>query len=534
MKFITSQNLTAVFIFLTIGLSAQNNYSKGLESISKAELKDHIYFLASDYMNGRVGPSTEYEIAAQYVASQYASAGLQVLGSEMESMDGYFQNVPFVKLDLEKRSSMILKSKTGEEEFLHNEHYKVWYTGNLSEDPMNVIFVGYGIQEPGLGWDDLKGLDLEGNMVVMMSGAPFKQDKAVFPDSIHQKYLGSSGLNPRIENLMEHKVAAIIFAFDSSMIAKYPFSTELSYLDSCQYKYLGHSGKAEYPISYFTEDTLIHAIFKDQKSSPALIEEKGLDYYATFQLEDVQMISNYPLKDRKELSLKNVVAMVPGTDSALSHEIITVGAHLDHISLSSAEVANGADDNASGCAGVMEIAEAIAMNPPRRTVAFISYAAEEMGHYGSDFFVNQGPLALENIKFNVNLDMIGRTKKENLATGAHYVLGPAEFEKELQPFITKINEESINWPLIFDFHHPAAGQSDHASYAKKGIPCFFFFSGRHEDLHQAGDDPDKIEYDKVEAISRLAYLITMELANMEEVPEFGGLAASREELQVGD
>ena len=88
------------------------------------------------------------------------------------------------------------------------------------------------------------------------------------------------------------------------------------------------------------------------------------------------------------------------------------------------------------------------------------------------------------------------------------------------PFISEINEASIQYPLIYDFDHRFSGSSDHASYSKAGIPSFFFFSGDHEDLHTPGDDADKIEYDKAVKLSKLAYLITMKLANMDEVPDF--------------
>lgn len=514
--------LTGLLLSLAGGLSAQGNHTQALESITEAELRDHIYFLASDYMNGRVGTSPEYEIAARYAASQFASGRLQAVESDKQCMDGYFQNVPFQKIVLDKKISWVLSTKEGEQEFLHNEHYKVWWGRHLSEESMEVVFVGYGIQEPELGWDDFEGLDLEGKLAIIMPGAPMKKGEAVFPDSIHQKHLGYRAFMSRAEKLFELKAAALVLVFDSTMKAKYPFSEEHSFLEEVHYQYYGYSedDSPQNPMIYIAKDEVILKIFQGQKSSPALIEEKGLKKYRTFQLEDVRVETRFPVLERSEISLKNVVAMVPGTDSALSKEYITVGAHLDHVTLFSGQVANGADDNASGSAGVMEIAEAVAMDPPRRSVVFITYTAEEMGMEGSDFFVNSGPLAIENIKFNVNLDMIGRTTKENMETRAHYVLGPAEYEDGLVPFISGINENSVNWPLIFDFHHRFSGSSDHANYAKHGIPCFLFFSGFHEDLHGPGDDPEKIEYDKAMAISRLAYLITMELANMDKVPSF--------------
>ena len=168
------------------------------------------------------------------------------------------------------------------------------------------------------------------------------------------------------------------------------------------------------------------------------------------------METQFTVLETKEISLKNVVGIVKGTDPELSDQFITVGAHLDHVAYPTGEVANGADDDASGSAGVMEIAEAVAKNPPRCSVVFIA----------------------------------------------------------------EINDETIQYPLIFDFDHRHSGSSDHASYHDAGIPAFFFFSGEHEDLHKPGDDAAKIEYDKAVKISRLAYLITMKLANMDEVPDF--------------
>ena len=184
------------------------------------------------------------------------------------------------------------------------------------------------------------------------------------------------------------------------------------------------------------------------------------------------------------------------------------------------QVANGADDNASGTAGVMEIAEAMAKNPPRRSVIFIAYTAEEMGLLGSHYFVNAGPVPKEEIKFNVNLDMIGRSGPGNEETRSHYVVTDQDHLAAIEKFISVINDETIKYPLIFDNGSSITGSSDHASYLDVGIPAFFFFSGKHADLHTPGDDADKIDYNKAMEISRLAFLVAEKLANMDEVPGF--------------
>jgi len=511
-----------LFLF-PVRLSGQDTPSPALESITQAELRDHIYFLASDYMAGRAGPSGEYEIAAQYAATQFAAGGLQPLSADTGNMNGWFQEVPYQKVTLDDEPTWSLYTKEGEKVFRHNEDYKIFEGRYLPDESMEVVFVGYGIHEPDYGWDDFKGLDVEGKMVVLMSGAPVEKEKSVLPDSLHKQYSSMMGLQSKAMPIIRQKPAAVVLALDKQLSAMLPFERIPSQLKEEMYLYQGPAGEQgdlRIPMIYLVRDTLLQVLFKDQKTGPARIAEQGMKKYQTFVLKDLMVETRFPVKERKELTLKNVVACVPGTDPELSQEYIAVGAHLDHVKLPNGQVANGADDNASGSAGVLEIAEAVALDPPRRSVVFITYTAEEMGLQGSHYFVNAGPLALEDIKFNVNLDMIGRTTEENKETRSHYVLGSSLYEAKLVPFISEINEATIQWPLIYDFRHAYSGSSDHASYSDQGIPSFFFFSGSHKDLHTAGDDPEKIEFDKAESISRLAYLITMELANMQVVPDF--------------
>jgi hypothetical protein len=394
----------------------------------------------------------------------------------------------------------------------------------MPDAAMDVVFAGYGISEPELGWDDYKNLDIDGKMVLVMSGAPMKKGKAVLPDSIHQQYNSMMGLQKKIFPLFQQRPASIVLVLDKETSARMPFDYIPSNFSDEMYKYLGSKEGVEgfrIPMIYIVRDEVVRTIFEGQSYDPVNIAEDGIKKYKTYQLEDISIETQFSVSKRSEVLLKNVVGVVKGTDPELSKEYIVVGAHLDHVASGSEAVANGADDNASGSAGVMEIAEAMAMNPPLRSVIFIAYAAEEMGLNGSHYFVNSGPVDIADMKFNVTLDMIGRTTAENQETQAHYVVGIPEYMAKLEPFIAEINDASIQYPLIFDSSPDHSGSSDHASFQNVGIPAFFFFSGMHEDLHRPGDDADKIEYDKAVKLSRLAYLITMKVANMEEVPAFG-------------
>jgi hypothetical protein len=515
------------FLIMTLSIS-QSSYGQGedsspIESITEAEMRDHIYFLASDYLGGRVAPSAEYEIAAQYVATQFAAGGLQPLSSEEGNMDGYFQEVPYEKVVFGDEATWTLQSKTGKKEFIHNEDYKILEGRSIPEGPMDVVFAGYGIHEPDHGWDDFENIDIAGKMVLVMAGAPMKKGEAVLPDSLHQQYNSMMGLQMKALPVIKMEPAAVVLLLDKQTSAMIPFDKIPNRFSKEMYQYLGTEDSkvdSKIPMVYLVKDEVVTALFEGQKYDPVNIEEDGIKKYKTYQLEDVSMETRFSVLDRSEVMLKNVVGMVQGTDPELNKQFIAVGAHLDHVAFPDGQVANGADDNASGSAGVMEVAEAVAQDPPRRSVVFIAYTAEEMGLQGSHFFVNAGPLPLEDMKFNVNLDMIGRTTAENKETRSHFVLGDSKYGSKMVPFISEINEASIQYPLIYDFDHRFSGSSDHASYSNAGIPSFFFFSGDHEDLHTPGDDADKIEYDKAVKISKLAYLITMKLANMDEVPDF--------------
>jgi hypothetical protein len=487
-------------------------------------MRDHIFFLASDYMGGRIGPSAEYEIAAQYVASQFAAAGLEQVSSDVENMKGFFQEVPFAKETFSDEMKWNLSSKAGKKEFVHNEDFKILEGRKMSQENLDVVFAGYGISEPGHGWDDFEKIDIEGKMVIVLAGAPQKKGKAVLPDSLHKQYSSMMGLQKKLMPVIKRKPASILLVLDKQMSAILPFDMFPSNFSEVSYRYLkpgdGPQGLS-IPMIFLAKDEVVRTLFEGQKYDPVNIEEDGIKKYRCYQLEEVSVKTEYTLLESEEIFLKNVVGMVKGTDPDLAGQYITLGAHLDHVASGGPAVANGADDNASGSAGVMEIAEAIAMNPPRRSVVVIAYAAEEMGLCGSHYFVNAGPLSQEEILFNVNLDMIGRTAKENEETRSHYVLADEKYIGDIEHFISEINQESIQYPLVFKNEDDLPGSSDHASYSDVGIPSFFFFSGMHRDLHTPGDDPEKIEYDKAVKLSQLAYLITMKLANMDEVPAFG-------------
>ncbi|HKL67264.1 MAG TPA: M20/M25/M40 family metallo-hydrolase [Bacteroidales bacterium] len=517
MKIITKTILISLMILLLpSALKAQ------LETISADELKGHIHFLASDFMNGRVGPSEEYEIAAQYVASQFAAAGLKPAIEINDSTKSFFQGVPFVKTKYNDKLNWNIKIDGELLSFEHREDFKIMYGSKLNHDHTGIAWAGYGIEETDHGWNDFENMDVAGKVIVCISGAPVKNGTPVLPEDVHNKYTGPNGFRAKFGNLFSKGAEALVMV-DINGSSGVPFEMMPSEFRTEKYVYKDMRNRrrsSRIPSIYFVKPSFLQAIMKGNPNSPFLYSDNLLKNYKPQILEGVYLDSKVEILNEDIIYTNNVVGLVEGTDPELKNEYITVGAHLDHVKKLNGQVCNGADDNASGSAGVIEIAEALALKPCKRSVVFITYTAEEMGLCGSRYFVGSGEYPIENIRFNLNMDMIGRSDNKNKESRAHYVVTNKKYLAELETFINELNNGITDFPLIFDDDEHSPGGSDHQSFISQEIPAFFFFSGVHEDLHKPGDDPEKIDYAKAEDICKLGYTITEKLANMDEVPNF--------------
>jgi len=523
-------NRTVIFItllsvsFFSAGpLRAQQQSDPGYNSITEAGLRSHIYFLASDYMNGRVSTTPEYAIAAQYVASQFAAAGLKPLVMKEGGKPGYMQGLPFARTLYNDQMFWTVTCKGLETKLVHNTEFKILTGNKFNYDHLPLVYVGYGIEEPAHDWNDLKDLDLTGKIAVCLTGAPVKDGKPLLPKAIHEKYSGKRGYFFKAFGGLSGKGAAAVIMVDPDGSSNLVFNDINSSFTAQKTNFVG-SQRTNYmsaPRSsvFLAKPAFLDVIMPGMKNNPNG-QADILKNYKPQMLEKTFLNSQLELLKEDTLYSNNVIGIVPGTDSLLRDEYIIVGGHLDHVSPQQGQPCNGADDNASGSAGVIEIARAVAMNPCKRTMVFVTWSAEEMGLLGSSYFLKSGLIPKEKIKFNINMDMIGRTGKENEATRAHYVVSNKKYVKELTAFINGLNNGVTDFPILFNDDEHSPGGSDHMSFIQAGIPAFFFFSGVHDDLHNPGDDPEKIDYPKAARICRLGYLIAEKLGNMEVVPTF--------------
>lgn len=235
---------------------------------------------------------------------------------------------------------------------------------------------------------------------------------------------------------------------------------------------------------------------------------------------------------------RNVVAILKGSDPKLSAEYVAIGCHYDHVGVMGSgdgdRIFNGADDDGSGTVAMIEMAYALASGPkPKRSVIFVWHAGEEKGLWGSDYFTKNPTVPIKSIITQLNIDMIGRSKPAGNTNPANkmltsqdgiYVIGSRKLSNELGNVVANVNKQLFD--LNYDYHYDAPndpeglyGRSDHYNYARFGIPIAFFFDGVHEDYHQVGDEAHKIDYAKMERISRTIFATAWTLANRPNRPK---------------
>ena len=258
-----------------------------------------------------------------------------------------------------------------------------------------------------------------------------------------------------------------------------------------------------------------------------------IDYYKNLGVSYPKALGSYYQKVPKEAlksrrgelpDSENILAFIEGTEKP--EEIIVISAHYDHVGTNNGVIYNGADDDGSGTVAVMEIAEAFqqakkAGKGPKRSILFLHVTGEEHGLLGSKYYSDNPVFDLKNTVANLNIDMIGRSDKENEGKNYVYVIGSDMLSTELKKINVAANKATQNLELNYKYDDPNDPmrlyyRSDHYNFAKHGIPVAFFFDGIHEDYHQPTDDPEKIDYPLLQKRAQLVFATAWELANRKE------------------
>lgn len=258
-----------------------------------------------------------------------------------------------------------------------------------------------------------------------------------------------------------------------------------------------------------------------------------IDYYKSRGIAYPKALGSYYQKVPKEAlnsrratlpDSENILAFIEGTEKP--EEIVVISAHYDHVGMKDGVIYNGADDDGSGTVAVMEIAEAFQLaaqkgKAPKRSVLFLHVTGEEHGLLGSRYYSDNPVFDLKNTVVNVNIDMIGRSDKDNEGKNYVYVIGSEMLSSDLKKINIAANQATHNLELNYKYDDPNDPnrlyyRSDHYNFAKKGIPVIFFFDGIHEDYHKPTDDPEKIDYPLLQKRAQLVFATAWELANRKD------------------
>ncbi|PWT80725.1 MAG: hypothetical protein C5B44_04920 [Acidobacteria bacterium] len=511
--------LVALLSVAILGQQAKTNST----GVSADLLRGHVTFLASDALEGRRTGTPGADDAAKYIVAAFSRAGLrspdQVNGDQKSAGVARFtQRFPYVAgVKLGKKNSM---SSNGVTWRVGDDWMPLGISSNAVVDGP-VTFVGYGITASELNHNDY-GPDVSGRVAIALSGTPdgdnphgqFARYEDVRWKAIAARSAGVKALVviAREENFMEDRLSRL--RYDNTA---------------------GDAGLPVVALSKQAAESLLGLPISDLEqrarsgtTSPAQIANRSL----TITTDVV----------RSEVNAANVIGVLQGSDTSLKNEVIVLGAHYDHLgrggegSLAPTEgdIHHGADDNASGVAGLLELARVLSSQrpAPRRTILFIAFSGEEEGLLGSNYYVNHPVFPLNKTIAMINMDMIGRlrnrtlvvggvgTAKEwrdildsaNVAQGITVTAGTNGSEQSPRPgnypMVVAANGRTVvgndlTKQFVLTMTEDGFGPSDHSSFYAKKIPVLFFWTGTHGDYHKPSDTADKINYEGEGAIVSL-------------------------------
>lgn len=520
--------LAVMFGAVAVGQSGD----AGLDSIRADALKGHVFFLAAPEMGGRDSLSLEGRIAANYIAGFFHRLGLKPVGDA----GTYFQNFPMTQAVID-RAQTRLRATIGSgasstvRDFTLAGDFTLARQGGVGVDvSAPVVFAGYGIDAPEYGYNDYAGLDVAGKIVLILSREPqATEPKSPFKgtwDTFH----AYPAWKPEVARRLGAKGVLIVQGPPRrpQRIASGPTNGQI------RTDRPNHSLTSPFwdlPVFNISErvaDELLSGSGMTIGKLQAGIDRTGKPQSTVIAGLTVQMTR--AISERRTVQTRNVVGLIEGSDPKLKDEVVIVTGHYDHTGQKEPFVFHGADDNASACAAVIAIAEALAKGPaPRRSVMFLVFEAEEDFLQGAFHYVNHPIVPLARTVAVLNMDMIGRdehsatwnTRAEDNRNGVNLV--GTLYSPELRRVIETQNRTiglNLDYKTDTDDRETWFTRSDHYPFAIRGVPMVLFNTGEHPDYHTANDTWDRINYSKMEKIVRLVYLTTRELASGSGRPRF--------------
>ncbi|MDR0660170.1 MAG: M20/M25/M40 family metallo-hydrolase [Prevotellaceae bacterium] len=487
--------LLKLHLFLIFAIVVSCTPSRNLADPTYKEtskLRNHVNFLASDSLKGRLPGTPESDIAAKYIKDQLQSYGYKPLAA-----DG-FQTFDLVisQKKLGNDNTFAIDGKP----FQQGKDFTVLPISSSDEVSAKVTFVGHGlsIDQDGLKKDDYQNVNIKGKWALMLFGAP------------SDKY-----------NLYSRYQSKAVVARDKGAVGVIFVAEPTDDLDNELMPFALREAGVGIPCIQVTRAIVNEYMHKESRDFPT-VEKNLANDINTINYESDFVVSARTKVESIRVNTHNVVMMLEGYDPALKNESIVIGAHYDHLGFggrgsgsrrpNELAIHNGADDNASGVSLVMRLAERLAKQKEqlKRSVVVVLFGAEEQGIVGSKYFVAHTPKEVGRIAAMLNFDMVGRLNKQRNIQ----ISGVGTFEQGEEIVKSALNPDNLKLTLS----KGGFGPSDHASFYAKQIPVLYFTTGVHMDYHTPNDLAEKLDYEGIHSIELLAKDIVKQLANLAKAP----------------
>jgi len=496
---------------------------RAVDAVSANQLRDYLTFIASDEMEGRDTPSRGLDTTAKFLAMNLDRWGFKPMGG-----DGTF----FQRIELRRDRADGGQTKVeymGRALTAGTDYLPAGGAGTVTGQ---LVFAGTGWFVKSKSIDAYKGIDPAGKIAVIF-GTPNQAPRGVSRADFGKQ--GEDYMNPS-DYARSKGVVGLIYVPDFQYLANWQRNRARIMERGLTVVAKFQTATSSPLPSIVVSPEVANSIFAGELQSAAGIfnASYGGELPTSFVMNPQKTVTLNVANSTEIVPTQNVVAVWEGSDPVLKSEYVALGAHYDHVGsgcppAGNDTICNGADDDGSGTTALLGIAEALAKAPtrPKRSILFVWHCGEEKGLWGSRYFTEFPTVPLTQIVTQINIDMIGRSKKEGdtnprnaelTGPNAVYVIGSTMMSTELGELVNAVNKSFLNLTYDTKYDDPKDpnrffSRSDHYNYARKGIPIIFFFDGVHEDYHRPGDSADKIDYEKMEKVTRTIYMTLWELAN---------------------
>ncbi len=482
------------------------------ETINAADLKIHLMTIAGDEYMGRETGKEGQKMAARYISEHFKKLGIE--GPVKGAKNSYYQQVPLQEGGWNESPTIEIDDM----EFTFLDDFYAWpEQEGMKLNADEIVFLGYGIEDEK--YNDYKGVDVKGKVIVLMQGEPQKDGKYLLSGT-EERSNWSKDRNYKF-GTAKKKGAKAIMSIDKDL--KENMGRWGHYLKQRSMK-LQTEESEEFPPYVYISPEMADKILNSKKLAKS--KKKIAKKMKAKSFSESKSIAFNVGKDVETFNSENVLGYMEGTD--LKDELIVVTSHYDHLGAEDGDrrIYNGADDDGSGTVAVLEIAEAFAKAKaagygPRRSILFMTVTAEEKGLLGSAHYSDNPVFPLENTVANLNIDMVGRIDKDHDNGDYVYIIGSNMLSTELHAINEQMNKEFTNILLDYEYNDKDDPnrfyyRSDHYNFAKHNIPIIFYFNGTHEDYHKPTDTPDKIAYNALQNRARLVFHTAWKLANQDK------------------